>query len=226
MLGTVINTFTVIVGSLLGLALHARLPERLTKVAFQAIGIFTLFLGFAMALKTQKMLILIFSIVSGSIVGELIDIERYLNDFGEWLKRCLKIGSGRFTEGMVTAFLIFCMGSMTVLGAIEEGLGRVPNLYLAKSILDGFAAIALTAGLGLGVMFSALPLFIYQAGLTVLARGLNTLLTDAITNELTAVGGLILIGLGINLLEIKQLKVLNMLPALVIVVILALIFIA
>lgn len=224
MLGTLVNTLTVIAGSLLGLALHTRLPQRLTKVAFQAIGIFTLFLGFSMALRTGKVLIMILSIVSGSIIGELIDLDRHLNRFGNWLKMRLKVDSGRFTEGMVTAFLIFCMGSMTVLGAIEEGLGKTPNLFFAKSILDGFAAIALTAGLGIGVMFSALPLFIYQAGLTILARLLNTFLTDAMTNELTAVGGLILIGLGINLLEIKQLKVLNMLPALVIVVILGLIF--
>ncbi|MEO0004612.1 MAG: DUF554 domain-containing protein [candidate division WOR-3 bacterium] len=224
MLGTLVNTLTVIAGSLLGLALHTRLPQRLTKVAFQAIGIFTLFLGFSMALRTGKVLIMILSIVSGSIIGELIDLDRHLNRFGNWLKMRLKVDSGRFTEGMVTAFLIFCMGSMTVLGAIEEGLGKTPNLFFAKSILDGFAAIALTAGLGIGVMFSALPLFIYQAGLTLLARLLNTFLTDAMTNELTAVGGLILIGLGINLLEIKQLKVLNMLPALVIVVILGLIF--
>jgi len=222
--GTLINTVAVIAGSLVGLALHSRLPERLSRMAFQAIGVFTLFLGCSMALKTQKVLILIFSIVFGSIVGELIDIERYLSGFAEWLKRRLKIGTGRFTEGMVTAFLIFCMGSMTVLGAIEEGLGRAPNIYLAKSILDGFASIALAAGLGIGVMFSSLPLFIYQTSLTLLARGLNTFLTEAMTRELTAVGGLILIGLGINLLEIKRLKVLNMLPALIVAVLLALIF--
>ncbi|MGQ9708439.1 MAG: DUF554 domain-containing protein [bacterium] len=224
MLGTLINTAAVIAGGLVGLALHSRLPENLKRVAFQAIGIFTLFLGFSMALKSGKMLILIFSTVSGSIIGELIDIDSHLNNFGEWLKGHLKIGAGRFSEGLVTAFLIFCMGSMTVLGAIEAGLGRTPNLYFAKSILDGFASVALAAGLGVGVLFSCIPLLIYQTGLTLLARGLVGFLTEAVTNELTAVGGLILIGLGINLLEIKRLKVLNMLPALVVAVILALIF--
>jgi uncharacterized membrane protein YqgA involved in biofilm formation len=224
MIGTLVNTLTVIIGSLVGLILHHRLPEKLSRIAFQAIGIFTLYLGFAMALKTRQVLIMIFAIVSGAIFGELIALEYHLNRFGELLKSRMKIGASRFTEGMVTAFLIYCMGSMTVLGAIEEGMGKTPNLYFAKSILDGFASIALAAGLGIGVIFAALPLFLYQAGLTLLARLLKTFLNDAITNELTAVGGLILIGLGINLLEIKKLKVLNLLPALLVVIILAIIF--
>ncbi|MEO0071431.1 MAG: DUF554 domain-containing protein [candidate division WOR-3 bacterium] len=224
MIGTIVNTATVIVGSLVGVFLHSRFPERLTKIIFQAIGLFTLFLGFAMALKTQKMLILIFSIVGGALIGELIDIDRHLSRFGEWLKAKLRISGKHFTEGLVTAFLVFCMGSMTVLGAVEEGLGKTPNLYFAKSLLDGFASVALAAGLGLGVLFSAIPLFIYQAGLTLLVRLLNTLLTERIAAEMTAVGGLILIGLGINLLEIKRLKVLNMLPALLVAILLTLIF--
>ncbi len=224
MLGTLVNTAAVVVGSLIGFFLHARLPERLTKITFQAIGLFTLFLGFSMALKTQKVLILIFSIVSGALIGELLDIESYLNRFGEWLKRRLRLGSERFSEGLVTAFLVFCMGSMTVLGAVEEGLGKAPNLYLAKSLLDGFASIALAAGLGIGVLFSAIPLFIYQGGLTLLVRLLNTVLTEAVTTEVTAVGGLILVGLGVNLLDRKRIKVLNMLPALVIALLLTLLF--
>lgn len=224
MTGTLVNTIAVIAGSLLGLLLHHRLPEKLSRIAFQAIGIFTLYLGLAMALKTRQVLIMIFAIVVGAILGELIDLEYRLNRFADLLKCRLKIGTHRFSEGMVTAFLIFCMGSMTVLGAIEAGSGKTPNLYFAKSILDGFASIALAAGLGIGVLFSALPLFLYQTGLTLLARLLNTILNEMITNELTAVGGLILIGLGINLLEIKKLRVLNLLPALVIVIILAVIF--
>lgn len=224
MIGTIVNTATVIVGSLVGVFLHTRFPERLTKIIFQAIGLFTLFLGFAMALKTEKMLILIFSIVGGALIGELIDIDRHLSRFGEWLKAKLHISGKHFTEGLVTAFLVFCMGSMTVLGAVEEGLGKTPNLYFAKSLLDGFASIALAAGLGLGVLFSAIPLFIYQAGLTLLVRLLNTFLTERIAAEMTAVGGLILIGLGVNLLELKRLKVLNMLPALLVAILLTLIF--
>ncbi len=188
MLGTLVNTAAVISGSLIGLFLHARLPERLTRITFQAIGIFTVFLGVAMALKTQRAIILIFAVVAGALIGELIDIDRHLNRLGERIKEKLRLGGERFSEGMTTAFLIFCMGSMTVLGAIEEGLGKTPTLYFTKSLLDGFASIALAAGLGIGVLFAALPLLIYQGGLTLLARLLQPLLTDPMTAEMTAAG--------------------------------------
>jgi uncharacterized membrane protein YqgA involved in biofilm formation len=272
-LGTLINVGAVISGSLVGLFFHARLPKRFTTVAFQGIGLFTLFIGFMMAAKTKSLLVLVFSIVLGAITGELLDIDRLLNRFGEWLRKriegtrihhqdtqapsdgvsdsglspsepsCLvengdctglrprprgrglsplstaQSGEGsdrsRFAEGLVTAFLLFCMGSMTVLGAIEEGLGGRPNLLAAKSVLDGFASLALAASLGVGVLFSVIPLLVYQGGLTLLAGSLHAVMSDVVVNEVSAAGGLILIGLGITILEIKQLKVLNMLPALV-----------
>jgi len=223
-LGTLINVGAVIAGSLVGLFFHARLPKRLTTVAFQGIGLFTLFIGFTMAAKTKSLLVLVFSIVLGAIAGELIDIDKWLNRFGEWLKARLKSGSERFAEGLVAAFLLFCMGSMTVLGAIEEGLGGRPNLLAAKSVLDGFASVALAASLGIGVLFSVIPLLIYQGGLTLLAGSLHAVMSNVVVNEVSAAGGLILIGLGITILEIKQLKVLNMLPALVFAGVLAAVF--
>jgi uncharacterized membrane protein YqgA involved in biofilm formation len=224
MLGTLINVGTVVLGSLIGLAIHARLPERITRIAFQGIGLFTVFLGFTMASKTSNFLVMIFSIVPGSIIGELIGIERRMDRLSEYIKQ--KIGSKdkRFSEGFVTAFLLFCMGSMTILGAIEEGLGGRPNLLIAKSVLDGFGSLALSASLGIGVIFSVLPLFIYQGAITLFASSLQQFFTNVLINELSAVGGLLLIGLGINILEIKKLPILNMLPSLVIAVILAYFF--
>jgi len=224
LLGTLINVGAVIAGSLVGVFFHARLPKRLTTVAFQGIGLFTLFIGFTMAAKTKSLLVLVFSIVLGAIAGELLDIDRLLNRFGEWLKARLRLGGERFAEGLVAAFLLFCMGSMTVLGAIEEGMGGRPNLLAAKSVLDGFASLALAASLGIGVLFSVIPLFIYQGGLTLLAGSLHAVMSDVVVSEVSAAGGLILIGLGITILEIKQLKVLNMLPALVFAGVLAAIF--
>ena len=228
LLGTLINVGAVIAGSLVGLFFHTRLPKRLTAVAFQGIGLFTLFIGVTMAAKTKSLLVLVFSIVLGAVAGELLDIDRLLTRFGEWLRRVFdrRRESGvesresipersRFAEGMGTAFLLFCMGSMTVLGAIEEGLGGRPNLLAAKSVLDGFASLALAASLGIGVLFSVIPLFIYQGGLTLLAGSMQAVMSDVVVNEVSAAGGLILIGLGITILEIKRLKVLNMLPALV-----------
>lgn len=245
LLGTLINVAAVIAGSLVGTFFHARLPKRFTTVAFQGIGLFTLFIGFTMATKTKSLLVLVFSIVLGAIAGELLDIDRLLNRFGEWLRKRLernginhqgtKARTGeesdttvpepsRFAEGLVTAFLLFCMGSMTVLGAIEEGLGGRPNLLAAKSVLDGFASLALASSLGIGVLFSVIPLFIYQGGLSLLAGSLHTALSNTVVGEVSAAGGLILIGLGITILEIKQLKVLNMLPALVFAGVLAAVF--
>jgi uncharacterized membrane protein YqgA involved in biofilm formation len=224
MIGTLINTAAVIVGSTLGLLIHAHLPPKLTKIAFQGIGLFTLFIGFQMAAKTGSLLILIFSMVIGAVIGQLIDLDRHIQNLSEKLKARLKSKNEKFTEGLVTAFLLWCMGSMTILGAMEEGFGNPPNLLLAKSVLDGFSSMALAATMGIGVMFAAIPLLIFQGGLTLLASALKDVFSDPVIAEMTAVGGLLLIGLGINILEIKKLKILNMLPALVIAVILAVIF--
>jgi len=204
--------------------LNARLPRRVTDIVFQGLGLFTLYVGFTMASRTSHLLLMIFSIVLGSILGELMGLESGMERVSEKLKTRLKSSNEKFTEGMITAFLLYCMGSMTILGAFEEGLGGEPNLLLAKSVLDGFSSVALASALGLGVMFSIVPLLIYQGGLTLLAAQLQDLLTEVVVDELSAVGGLLLIGLGINILEIKRLRIMNMLPALVIIVVLTLIF--
>lgn len=225
MTGTLINVLTVLLGSTVGLLFHARLPKRITNIVFQAIGLFTLFLGFSMATKTNNLLIMIFSMVIGSIVGELINLETSINRLSDFLKSKTRSDNVRFSEGLITAFLLFCVGSMTILGAIEEGLGGKPNLLLAKSVLDGFSSMALAAGMGIGVLFSVIPLLIYQGGLTLFAGYLQNFFTEGIIAELTAVGGILLIGLGLSILDIKKIKVVNMLPALIIVIILTWIFI-
>jgi len=221
MLGTLVNVGAVVAGSLLGLLIHSRMPEKITKLVFQAIGLFTLFLGFTMAGKTSNYLIMIFSLVIGSIIGELLNIEKQINRLSDWLKAKSGSSNAKFSEGFLTSFLLFCMGSMSILGAIEEGIGGNPDLLLAKSVLDGFSAIALAAAMGIGVLFSAIPLLIYQGGLTLFAGYLQDYLTTPMINELSAVGGIILIGLGINVLEIKQVRVINMVPALFVAVLLA-----
>ena len=222
--GTLINAGAVIIGSIIGIILHTKLPKKITTIVFHGVGLFTLFLGITMATRTGNFLIMIFSIVLGCIVGELIDIENYINRFSEYIKRKIQSKNDKFSEGLVTSFLLFCMGSMTILGAIEEGLGGKPDLLLAKSVLDGFSSIALAAALGIGVMFSVIPLLIYQGGLTIFAGFFENIFTEIIINELTAVGGILLIGLGLNILEIKKLKILNMLPGLLIAIILSYIF--
>ena len=219
MLGTIINVVTIIIGSSIGLLLRSKLSLRITEIAFQGIGIFTIFLGIVMAMKSTEFLIIIISIVAGSILGELLNIEKWFDKLSSKLKVKLKSTNTKFSEGLVTAFLLFCMGSMTILGAIEEGLGGKPNLLLTKSIMDGFSSIALSSALGIGVLFSVIPLLIYQGGLTLLTEFFGNYFNDIYINNLSSVGGLLLIGMGIRILEIKKIRVLNMLPALLIVLI-------
>lgn len=222
MVGTLINVGTVLLGSSIGLIIRSKLPERFIQIIFQVFGLFTLFLGVKMALETQNIMVMIFSLLIGTLLGEWWNIEKGMSRFAEFIKRKMKSGSDSFTEGFITAFLIFCMGSLTILGAVEEGLGGKPNLLLTKSLMDGFSSMALASALGAGVLFSVIPLFIYQGGLTLFASYISDALSTAVIAELSAVGGVLLIGLGFVLLEVKKVRVMNMLPALIIVVFLAL----
>jgi uncharacterized membrane protein YqgA involved in biofilm formation len=221
MTGTLINVGTVLVGSTIGLLIRSRLPERYTKIMFQVFGLFTMFLGVKMALETQNIMVMIFSLLIGTLLGEWWNLEKGMDRFAGFIKKKVKSKNERFTEGFITAFLIFCMGSLTILGAIEEGTGGKPNLLLTKSLMDGFSSMALASALGAGVLFSAVPLLIYQGGLTIFASHLTNILSPDVISELSAVGGIILIGLGFVLLEIKKVRIMNMLPSLIVVVFLA-----
>jgi len=237
MIGTIINAAAIIVGGSIGLLVHSRLPEKIIKIVFQAIGLFTLFMGIKMALQTQNVLYMVMSIVLGAIVGEFLDIDGFLQKIANKsygnsnsrgpIRRLLYRKSSlqniekksyTFTNALIAAFLLFCMGSMSILGAIEDGLGNTPNLLLAKSVLDGVSSIALAASMGAGIVFSVIPLLIFQGSITLFASRIMHVFGDAVITELTAVGGLLLIGLGISMLEIKKISVINMLPALLVIV--------
>ncbi len=217
MIGTFVNFGTVILGSTIGLIIHRNLPIRYVQLVFQIMGLFTLVLGFKMALEGQQLLVMIFSLILGGLLGEVLKIEDWINSLGNRVKRLTKSKNDSFSEGLITAFLLFCVGSMTILGAIEEGMGGNPELLLVKSLMDGISSIALTVAFGVGVLFSAIPLLLFQGGLTLLASQLGEFIDPVTITEVTAVGGVILIGLGINLLEIKKIKVVNFLPAMLIV---------
>jgi len=225
MTGTLINIIAIIVGSVVGLLIHNNLPDRIKKIVFQAIGLFTAFLGISMALKTNNILIMIFSIVIGAIIGELLRLEHYLEKIGNIAKTKLKSKNEKFIEGFITSFLLFSVGSMTILGSLEQGLGGEPKLLIAKSILDAFSSVILASSFGFGVLLSIIPVFFTEMGITIFAKWIDKYLEIAIIDELTAVGGLLLIGLAINILEIKKIKVTNMLPSLIVVVIIAYFFV-
>lgn len=219
MLGTIVNVITVVAGSAIGLALNNKLPDRYIKIFFQVIGLFTLFLGISMSLKTTHELHLIMALISGALIGEILNLEAIAEKMSEFVKTKLKIRNKKFTDGLLTAFLLYCMGSLTILGAIEEGMGGSSNLLYVKSLMDGVSSIALASGLGIGVMFSAIPLLIYQGGITLMASEFGEFVPQVMILELSATGGILLIGLAINVLEIKKIRVMNMLPSLVMIVV-------
>jgi len=224
MLGTIVNVITVVAGSAIGLALNKKLPDRFIKIFFQVIGLFTFFLGVSMSLKTTHELHLIMALISGALIGEILNLEAIAEKMSDFVKTKFKIRNKKFTDGLLTAFLLYCMGSLTILGAIEEGMGGGSNLLYVKSLMDGVSSIALASGLGIGVMFSAIPLLIYQGGITLMASGFGEFVPQVIILELSATGGILLIGLAINVLEIKKIRVMNMLPSLVMIVVLLWLF--
>lgn len=224
MIGTLVNTAAVAVGGIIGLLLKKKMPQRVTTIYFQAVGLFTLAIGMSMAVKMEDILIVVSSIAIGSLLGEWMNIEGWVESISEKMKTRFRIGSERFSQGLTTAFLLFCVGSMTILGTIQEGTGGSPDLLYTKSLMDFFSAILLASAFGVAVAVSSIPLLIFQGALTLLAMVAGSFFTPDIILGLTSVGGILLVGLGINILNISNLRIMNMLPSLVIVVILLLIF--
>ncbi len=223
MTGTFINIATVLVGGTLGLIFGARVPERLKATVVAGMGLFTAAIGIQMFLKTENSLIVLGALLIGALLGEWWRIEDGLNALGQILEKRFsqsegeEVGSSRFVRGFLTASLLFCVGPITILGSIQDGLRGDYSLLAVKSVLDGFGSLAFASTLGVGVLFSALIILIYQGGISLLAAQLSAVVTQSMMNEMTAAGGLILVGLAISsLLEIKKIRTGNLLPALII----------
>jgi uncharacterized membrane protein YqgA involved in biofilm formation len=214
MIGTLINAAAIITGSSIGILFRKNLPPKYEAVYFQAVGLFTLLLGVHMASGMSLPLFVLTGLIVGGFVGVRIRLDNKIDRLGNLIKRKLHNKNERFTEGLTTAFLLFCMGSMSVVGAIEEGFGKTSDLLLTKSILDFFSSVMLASGLGIGVLFSFIPLLLFQGGITLLVSLVGRDIPAEIITETTAVGGILLIGLSIHLLRIKELKIINLLPAL------------
>ncbi|SIN74124.1 DUF554 domain-containing protein [Halodesulfovibrio marinisediminis] len=213
-LGSFFNVACIIVGGVCGLALGGRLPERVRHIVFSGLGLCVLIIGIQMGMQSKNLLVLVFSVLLGSITGELLNLEKRLTKAADKLKTLIKSSNSKFTEGFVSTSVLFCIGSMAILGSFEEGLRGEHTILFTKSILDGFAAMAFAATYGAGVLFSALPVFLYQGTLTELATYLQPIMTEGMMTELTATGGALIIGIGISLLELRTISLTNMLPAL------------
>lgn len=216
MLGTIVNSIAVIVGCLVGLVVKGRLNEKISITVMQGLALCTLYIGISGALKGENTLIMILSVAIGALIGEIIDIDKRLNNLGEYLESKFngkKESNVSIAEGFVSASLLFCVGAMAIVGSLESGLSGNHNTLFTKSILDGISSIIFTSSLGIGVIFYSVAVFIYQGGITLGAGLLSGILNDMVIANMSAVGGLLIAGLAFNMLGVTKMRIANLLPA-------------
>lgn len=221
MTGTLVNFLAIIAGGLVGFFFKNRLSAKIQLTIIQGLSLVVILIGLQMALQTDNLLILLFSLVGGGISGELLKIENRLAKLGEKIKKDFQQDNSLFVQGFVQASLVFCVGAMAVMGAIQDGINHDPTILYNKAVLDGIAAVAFSASLGMGVIFSAIPVLVYQGGITILASWVEQFLTPAMITQMTATGGLLIIALGLNMLKITTIRVGNLLPALLLAILLS-----
>lgn len=235
-IGTLINCGAIISGSILGVLLKNELPKRFEKTVFSAVGLAVMFIGISGALsglfvindgalETRYTLLMVLSLILGSVLGELINIEKWLTNQGDMIKKRLprRLQSNTFVDGFVTASMLFCVGAMAIVGSLEEGLTGDYSTLSAKSVLDGISALLFASTLGIGVAFSAIPLLIYQGLITLLAQGISPYLSNELILQISCVGSILIFAIGINMIFGKKINVGNLLPAIIFPIIFALI---
>ena len=213
MLGTTINAISIIAGGLLGLLFRKGIPDSYKKTVMQSISLAIILIGLKSALQTDDLLIVIISLAIGSVLGEFVGIEDKLEKLGRWLENRFASESGGISKGFVTASLVYCVGSMAIVGSFESGLTGNHQTLFAKSALDGISAVIFASTLGLGVLLSAVPVFLYQGFLTLSAGLLKPYLVTTVISQMSATGGLLIMAIGINLMGMVKIRVGNMLPA-------------
>lgn len=235
-LGTFVNVVAVLIGGACGLIVKKGLPERFKSTVMQALGLSVMIIGISGALqgiysvtdqgKLDRNYItgMILSLVAGSILGEFLKIEDNLDKLGAWFQNRFAKGESNFAKGFVTASLVYCVGAMAIVGSLEDGLYGKADILIAKSMLDGISAIIFAATLGAGVLFSALPVLVYQGGITLLAGVLKPILSDVVVSQMSLAGSVLILAIGFNMLEMKKFKVGNMLPAIFIPLVYALLY--
>ena len=217
-LGTLINTATVLIGGMVGIAMGDKIPDRVRVIVVQVIGMVTIGLGLSDLLKTHNMVFPLLGMVFGAVIGEVLRIEDRLEGIGEVIRKrfAKRQDPGPFISGFVTATLLFCIGPLTILGAIQDASGETPQLYIIKGTLDGFMSVVFGAIHGVGVLFSAVSVFVVQGTLTLFGTQLDSLLNDRMRIELFATGGLAVMAIGLNLLDIKKIRLGSLLPGLIV----------
>ena len=217
MLGTIVNTIAIVIGSIVGFFLKGGIPKKMDEAIMKALGLSVLYVGISGSLKCTEVLLLILSLVIGVIIGELLDLDKALNRLGKSIEGVFRKHSkseGGIAEGFVAASLLFCVGSMAIVGAIQSGLEGNHETLFVKSMLDGITSIIYTSTMGVGVVFSAVAVFLYQGIITLASGFLGSVLVETQIANIGAIGSVLIIALGLNMLEITKIKVANFLPAL------------
>ncbi|WP_031514325.1 DUF554 domain-containing protein [Desulfofalx alkaliphila] len=213
MLGTVVNVAAIALGVTVGMVFKKGISEKTKSTVMQGLGLVVILIGLKTAWQTENEIIVILSLALGAIIGEYIDIEERLERVGTWLESKTGNNQGMVAKAFVSTSLIYCVGAMAIMGALEDGLTGQPNILFAKSALDGISAIIFTSTMGIGVIFSTIPVFLYQGSITLLADFFKEFLTDGMITEMNATGGLLIAAIGINILGIMKVKIGNLLPA-------------
>ncbi len=213
MLGTIVNCLTIIAGSIIGILFKNGISQKYNKTIMQAIGLAVMLIGLKGALGCEDLLIIIISLAVGSLLGEWVGIESHLERLGKFLESRFSNSGSTFSTGFVSASLMYCVGSMAIVGSLESGLTGNHDTLFAKATLDGIVAIILTSSFGIGVLFSAVPVFLYQGAITLMAGVVKPLLVPAVISQMSATGGLLILALGMNMIREKKIRVGNMLPA-------------
>jgi uncharacterized membrane protein YqgA involved in biofilm formation len=221
LLGTLANVAAIAIGTLVGFVLKKRLPERINSIAIQGLGLVTALIGLKMMITTQNALIPLVSIIIGGVLGELLRIEERLDRLGARVEARFSKERGTFAKAFVTSSLLYCVGPMAVVGALQDGLRGDYSILLTKSVMDAIASVAFASTLGIGVLFSTLPVAAYQGGITIGASLLEPYLTSSMVTEMTATGGLLILGIAMNLLQITKIRIGNLLPAILVAAILS-----
>lgn len=216
MIATLVNVIAIVLGSLLGYFMRKGIKSEYKETIIDGIGLSVLIMGIMSTIKTDNFLLVIASIVIGSVIGEMLGIEKGLDKIGFRLQKRFGKNGSDLSQGFITATLVFCIGAMAIVGSIEAGLTGDYKTLFAKSVIDGVTALIFTSSLGIGVMFSAVPVLLYQGTITLLSLPLRKILTPPIINEMSAVGGVLIVGIAINLMGIKKIRVSNMLPSLLV----------
>ncbi len=219
-MGTIINAIAIIIGGGLGLLFRKGFPERSAQTTLQVLGLFTMVSGVSMAIQGREFIMILISLVAGAVLGEWANIEGRLERFGGWLEKRFHVTEGSPAKGFIYASLLFCVGSMAIVGSITDGLKGDRSILVTKAVMDGIISIPFAASMGFGVLGSALPVLIYQGGITLLASKLQSLFTPEMIRELTSVGGVIVMGIGINILGLQKIRVGNFIPALLLIILL------